>query len=382
MKTFFLYVSKLLAGVFAFLAVLIIPVSLMTFNIGRVVFSPEIIKDISVRAISETDFISLMMEEMSKEGLEGEEEGGEEGGEDPSLKVLFENLEDAELQQLRETLLPDALLAEWVEEGVDSFYRWLESKENYPQIRIDISQVSERMKGPQAAAAAEILFESLPPCTDEQLETFESIPSPAESPEAVLDLMCKAPTVPREEQIQVYEYILERIADEIPQEVNLSQELRDAEGMGAEDLARAKETLRTVRRGTMLVLLLPGSFLLLVTLFGVRSLAGFGGWWGIPILLGSGISFTGTLIYPGWIYRLLMNNVYADVPSAIQPVILHTMERLSTAVILPLRRQSLAGVLIGALLIGLMLFAVFLKKSSGPSQSEPAQTEPQTEDVP
>lgn len=373
MKNFFHYVSKMLAGVFAFFVVILIPVSLMTFNLGRVFFSPEIIKDVSVRAVSETDFISLMMDEMPKEGMEGEEEGGDEGGEEPHLKVLFENLDDSELRQIKEKLLPDALLADWVEDGVDSFYRWLENEEPYPQIRIDTSLVSQRMKGPQGEEAAEILFESLPPCTEEEREAFDAISSPTESPEAVLELMCKAPTIDREEQIQVYEYVLERIADEIPSEVNMSQELKDTEGMGEDDLVKAKEVLRKVRGGSRLILLLPGICLLLVTLFGVRSLAGFGGWWGIPILLGSGISFTGTLFYPGLMYRLLVNNVYTDVPSAIQPVILKTMERLSAAVILPLRRQSFVGVVAGILLIGLMIVAPILKERAHPT---PAESQP------
>ncbi len=373
MKTFFLYVSKMLAGVFAFFVVLLIPVSLMTFNLGRVFFSPAIIKDVSVRAVTETDFVTLMMDEMSKGGVAGEGEGEDQAGEEPNLKRLFENLEDPELRQIKEILLPDTLLVRWTEDGVDSFYRWLESEEPYPQLKIDTSLVRERMKGPQGEEAAEILFESLPPCTAEELEAFDDISSPTESPEAVLELMCKAPTLAREEQVQVYEYILERVADEIPSEVNMTQELNDAEGMAEEDLAKAKDVLRKVRDGSMLSLLLPGICLLLVTLFGVRSLAGFGGWWGIPILLGSGISFSGTLIYPGLMYRLLVNNVYADVPSAIQPVILKTMERLSAAVILPLRRQSLVGVAVGILLIGLMLVVIVFRRRSrsAPPESQP-----------
>lgn len=374
MKTFFLYVSKTLAGVFAFLVVLTIPLSMMAFNLGRVVFNPEIIKDVSVQAVTETDFLSLMMDEMSKGGMEGEEgqEGGEaQPGEEPSLKILFENLEDSELRQIKEALLPDSLLADWVEDGVDSFYRWLDNEETYPQIRIDTSLVSERMKGPQGAAAAEVLFESLPPCTEEQIQEMDPDLSLLDSPEAMLDLGCKAPNIPAEEQIQVYELVLEKIAEEIPPEVNVTQDLKGEEGLGEEDLSNAKDALRKIRRGATLILLLPGVFLLLVTLFGVRSLAGLGGWWGIPITLGSGISFTGTLIYPGLIYRLLVDNVYADVPSAIQPVMLKTVERLSAAVILPLRRQSILAALAGILLIGLMILCVFLRKRSNAAPAEP-----------
>ncbi len=379
MKTFFLYVSKTLAGVFAFLVVLTIPLSLMAFNLGRVIFSPEIIKDVSVQAVTETDFLSLMMDEMSKggmEGEEGEEAGEDQPGEEPNLKVLFENLEDSELRQIKEALLPDSLLAGWVEEGVDSFYRWLDNEENYPQIRIDTSLISERMKGPQGAAAAEVLFESLPPCTEEQIQEMDLDLSPLDSPEAMLDLGCKVPNISREEQIQVYELVLEKIAEEIPPQVNVTQELKGEERLGEEDLSSAKDALREIRRGATLILLLPGIFLLLVTLFGVRSLAGFGGWWGIPITLGSGISFMGTLLYPGLIYRLLVNNVYAEAPSAIQPVMLKTVERLSAAVILPLRRQSILATLAGILLVGLMILAVFLKK-----RSNATQTEPESEDI-
>jgi len=363
MKSFFRYVSKTLAVVFALCVVLSIPLSLMTFNLGRVFFSPRVIKEVSTQAIMETDLISPVMNQMSREYPDAE-------GEEPGLKKLFEKLETSEWRQIKQVVLPDALINEWVENVVDNLYGWLDSEETYPQIQIDTSLIRQRLKGEQGEKVAGIIFQSLPPCGEEELEEVVSDPSTLLEPEAVLGLLCKIPAVPPESQIRIYETVLERIAEEIPQEVNLSTELKNSEGLGEEELLRAKEILRKVRLGSRLILLLPLGFLFLVALFGVRSLEGLGGWWGVPIIVGSGISLGSTYVYPRLAYQVFASDIPGQIPSVLQTVALKAMEQLSRVVLLRVRWQSGVSFLVGLALLGLMALVWILKRYRRSAGSE------------
>ena len=365
MKSFFRYVSKALAVVFALFVVLAIPLSLMTFNLGRVFFSPGVINEVSTEAIMETDLITPLVNQMSRENPEA-------GGEEPGLKNLFEKLETSEWRQIKQEILPDDLINEWVENVVDNLYGWLDSEEIYPQIQIDTSSIRQRLKGEQGEKVAAIIFQSLPPCGEEEMEKVASDPSRLLEPEAVLGLLCKIPAVPPEDQIQIYETVLERIAEEIPPEVNLSTELENSEGLGEGELLRAKEMIRAVRLGSRLILLLPLGFLFLVALFGVRSLAGLGGWWGVPILMGSGISLGSTYVYPRLAYRVFAGDIQGQIPSVLQTVVLKAMEQLSREVLLRVRWQSIVSLLVGLALLGLTALVWILQRSRRSAGSEPS----------
>jgi len=365
MKSFFRYLSKALAVVFALFVVLTIPLSLMTFNLGRVFFSPGVVNEVSTQAITETDLITPLVNQMSRENLEA-------GGEEPGLKKLFEKLETSEWRQIKQEILPDDLINAWVENVVDNLYGWLDSEEIYPQIQIDTSVISQRLKGEQGEKVAAIIFQSLPPCGEEEMEKVASDPSTLLEPETVLGLLCKIPAVPPEAQIRIYDTVLERIAEEIPQEVNFSTELKNSEDLGEGELLRAKEILRDVRLGSRLILLLPVGFLFLVALFGVRSLAGLGGWWGVPITVGSGISLGSTYVYPRLAYQVFASDIPGQIPSVLQTVALKAMEQLSRVVLLRVRWQSSVSLLVGLALLGLMTLVRILKRNRRSTGSEPS----------
>jgi len=130
------------------LAVATIPIAALAFNVGCVLFSPEMMAEISVEVVAEADFLSRFAQEMMGRGNLGNG-GEEEGVDEPALKTLFSDLEMSDWEQLRRILLPEEVLAADTESALDGFYGWLDRDQPLPEIRLDISLVKEEMTGPE-----------------------------------------------------------------------------------------------------------------------------------------------------------------------------------------------------------------------------------------
>lgn len=363
MKQFLSLVSKSLAVVFSIIVIITLPFALIVFDTGRVVFNPDVVKQIAVDAVTEEKVLPRMVKRVVN-SEDGEER---EGQEEPALETLITRLEPSEWERVTGQLLSDEILAEWVESVIDSVYRWLDSDQAVPQIGIDLSRLKARMKGPHGEQTAQVLFASLPPCGEEQLDSLASDPGQLTSPAAMLELWCKVPGISAREQIGMYEFILDRLASQIPEEMNLTEELG---GMGIEDkkdLLMVKDGLRLVRQSMRYALLVPGVCLVMIALFGARSIEGLGGWWGIPLALGSGSSFAASFLVPPRLFTLLVERTTSRIPAFLQPVVLRGSQRVITRIFQPLRWQSVMGLIVGWVLIGLMIVFSWWKRERSSS---------------
>ncbi len=349
MRSFLTWISRALGLFFAVMVVITIPFTMGVFHAGRVLFNPELMKKTSVGVVTEADFLPGFVDDVMQRGEEGE--GKAEG--DPVLKELLLRLNRAEWERVTAVLLPDEVLAEYIEGVIDGFYNWLDSTQQVPQVTLDLSLVRERMKGPQGEILAQILFESLPPCDQEEVDAFIRDPAAFQSPSDVFQLSCKMPGLPREQQVEVYELVLARLAGEIPSRVQVAEELGGGDMGSTENITTVKRFLRVIRWGGRWSWVLPLACLFLIALFAVRSLGGLGGWWGIPITIGSGISLGASWVLPSVLFQLFADRVASRFPAYMEQVGMEVMLRVTRDVFHPLRRQALLGVILGLLLVSL-----------------------------
>lgn len=352
MRSFRTWLTRGTALFFAVMVVITIPLSLAIFQAGQVLFNPELMKSTSVEVVTGADLLPRMMNDVMQRGDEGEEG---EGDDDPALKELFLRLDQSEWKKVTAILLPDEVLAAYMGSMVDGLYNWLDSDQPLPEITLDLTLLRGQMTGPQGESLAQVFFESLPPCSQEQVDAFLRDPSAFQSPKHVFEMSCKMPGLPRDQQVEVYELVLARLSGEIPPRVNVVEELGGGDRNSTEDIANVKRLLRILRWGTRWSWVLPLICLLLVALFAVRSVGGLGGWWGIPITTGSGMALAASIFLPPTLFRLFADRVASRVPPYLEQVGLEVMMRVIREIFHPMRLKSLVGVIAGLVLISLLV---------------------------
>lgn len=212
----------------------------------------------------------------------GEVEGNGGGGPPPGLASLT----SADWEAMLSILIPRAWMQAQAESVIDQAFALLDSADPAPPITISLVELREHLAGGAAVEAFLYVVRGRPPCTAEQLAVLASGPlqdlPPCRPPEEMLGAMA-----------QEGAKVLTEAIVKVPDEVDLSR-IFLAEGESSERPPsqgsgplgdNPREVLRQIRWGLKLSPLLPAALLLLVTLFGVRSLRGWQRWWGITFLL-------------------------------------------------------------------------------------------------
>lgn len=265
--------------------------------------------------------------------------------------------------QFQKALLPEALLENWIESSVKSFYSWLDTDQEYPQIAWTLVPVIDQMQGPRGRDAVVAFYESLPDCSDLQMEEMKTNPGDPIPRVRMVEELCKLSTYPHQEQIDVYMDVLQMVIDATPEEYNAAGPVLET-GENLQAPFTLKWQLRRLRLNTALIPLFPLSLMFLILVFGVRSISGLGQWWGIPLIGGSLISFV-----TGLLYRPLWTGILSErMPDAIPPTselyhqIIDNSALLIGQIFNPLRWQSFLILLIG---LGLLVMGLMIRVRGG-----------------
>lgn len=212
------------------------------------------------------------------------ENGNEDQGGPPAF---MQNLTAADWEAIIEALAPPELLQALTENVLDQVFAYLNGET--ATVKISLLKLKERITGQAGQDALQQLMAAQPPCTEEQLVQIAAGALGGEGgmvfcnpPEEILAIMLP------ELQSQ-----LGSLATKIPDEAVIIKPYTGPLGAtpgGGPLSADPLTTIRYVRLGLRWSPLLPFAFLLLVTLFGVRSLKSWLRWWGIPIFFAGGIA--------------------------------------------------------------------------------------------
>ena len=229
-------------------------------------------------------------------------QSGTENSESGSgMPFFFQILTAEDWQFIISNLLPPEDLKTMTDGTLDQLFAYLDGKTD--KVTVSLVKIRERLAGQAGADLITHLMNSQLPCT---LQELAQIISGIFEGSVVL---CKPPEVMASLEIAVLQNLLKTAAAQIPDTAFLISSpsvITPPSGtgpLGATPIA----TLLTIRLYLRLSPLIPLIFLLLVTLFAVRSIKSWMRWWGIPILI-SGVLTLGL----GFSMLLVINSIWTN----------------------------------------------------------------------
>ncbi len=352
MKTLLSAILKFIAFILAGALMIALPIALLFNNGGNVLFSQEQVNEITTGVVLDSELIPAALETMTNRRATDISSKIEEidrpEGRELNLYNLIYSMEDLHWKNLKTALLPDELIATWIEVTLNGFYNWLDTDDQLPFVNWKLKPVIDRMSGPEGEAAVVAFYDSLPDCTDLQMEEMQTNPGEPLPRIKMVEELCKLSTFPHAEQIEVYKDVLSMVVEATPPEFNATQAmLKEREQIGG--IYTLKWTIRSLRWRLDTVLLVPLVLLLLILFFGVRSMEGLGQWFGIPLIGGGLISLIIVLIYRpwwrGWLGELLEDQIPQT--SLLYHELIDASVRVLSPIFNPLVFQSFIILLIG-----------------------------------
>jgi hypothetical protein len=368
--------SKLLAACFAIAFLISALITLLLFNIQSHYLDPETYKavmdeqeiynrlpEILARQITYSMTYNPCLE--NPEQCEGEEQGeGDEGGPPPYLRNL--NQEDWEF------ILSKILTPEWTQLQAESifeqFFAFLVSGEERLTITISLVELKASLTGEEGMLIIEILVNAQPPCTETLLGALVDMVAGDFSPEQLL--MCRPPEAIMDGLTPTLEAALNLVIDDLPDQVTIGKTFFHS-GEGSSSLGQGEGpgiTFQTLQRGMQLSPLLALTFLVLLTLFGVRSLRDFLFWWGIPFLATGitalGLGLTALPLMEWGLNSFVLERIPGGIDPALMDILLETLELLVKSLVHVVANQAAVIAILGLGLTGAGLTMSFLSERS------------------
>ncbi len=274
MRDLITVISRILALAFGAAFILAAAFVLLLVNADRQVFDPQAFKQSLIDQNVYDRLPSLVAEQLTI-SLSRQPVGAESG-----IPVFFNNLKQQDWEIILSGLMTPQWLQGQAESAIDQFFAYLDSLQPAPSIKVSLVELKIRFRGEPGMRAFLQMLHAQPACTQDQLAEIATM--------ALLGNLENLPLCnPPEDLVGQFrpeiQQGLTQVAAEIPDEVDLGAQLR-----GSAASAPANDPRPEIRRARQLIRLsplLPTALLLLVTVFGVRSLRGWLLWWGLPLLL-------------------------------------------------------------------------------------------------
>lgn len=355
--------ARLIAYLLTAAFVITLPPALLLRSLGSVAFQPGPLRRSVERRLLDSGVLRLAL----TKGILSSS-AGPAGGGDETLALIAANLAEEDWQAIGEIALPDDWLRQQLEGIIGSFFAWLDSDELAPQLVLNVEPVKRRLLGAGTENIFEIMISSWPPCSPEQLQSIED-----EFREAggILLLGCAPPEPFRTVTMERASDALQNEARALPSQVRLIEDLSQE----AEGLLELKAGLLQLRLLARWAIAVPAALLGLIMALVVRGWRDWLRWWGIPLLLGGGLSFASGAIARGNQAQILnrLTGGSLELPEMGQ-VLQFIIADLATGV---LARWLVLGGLAG--LLGVALLALSLLGRSGPRSEIGIESTPEAE---
>jgi hypothetical protein len=287
----------------------------------------------------------------------GKPEMTQGGGPPEYLKSLSaENWE-----ALISAILPPDISKSLTEGAITSIFDFLNGKTE--SAMLSLVELKTHLSGPSGVQATMQLLRSRPACTLEDIAqmTFGNLTGERKL------ILCN----PSEEVIGLIEPLIQAELQTVTAGIPDTVTLIAADSENTQNPLLALRVARAILRFSPL---LPLGLLFLITVFAVRSLKGWLGWWGIPLfisgLLGIALSIAVNPIFL-WAFR---SYIAPRFPPALPVSLVDTSRNLMTDVLAgvatPIIFQSIALLLIGMIMILATRINIKAKPSSQPQDTE------------
>lgn len=339
---------KFIARFFAFLAALlfifILPLSLLSFNVGRVLFNRPILKTILTDAFTASELVPNALAWFTEEvsvGLPVTEVAQQD------LAAVLKSLSQEGWQAIRSEVLSDDILAAWTSSIVDGFYNWLDSDAPLPHVTLDMQLFKARLNSNFGLRAIEIAYNALPICGNQQVDEFKQLLENAAPGLDVYYPPCQFPDF-KEDQLTDYLNSLTDLVTLIPDEYELQLQQAPNAGNGWASLKASLRMFRTFYwTGLVLAILLWGIIALLV----IRTPRSLARWGGIPLALAGLVAILLSWVPNIFLTGFLMTGLLQDTSPELQEEILQVFSRVMKEMFTPMMIQALLVLLIGGVMI-------------------------------
>lgn len=351
---------KAIAFIFAVVLVFATPISILAFDVGRVVFNPPLVKRTVTDEVVNSDLLPAALAWFSEWRAEQlmETAAYRVNVDVPDVLKIIAFMQFDHWKGVKDEVLTPEILSAWVSTSVEGTYAWIDSDDRVPQIAFDMAPFKDQVNSEHGRRSMEIVYSALPPCVQEQIDDFLARLAAAPPGIEVLYNLCQFPDPWFEDQFSDYLnsllLVVNAIPDEFPLTDVLTQTADTTTGIGPEAI---KQELRLIRLLLNLAPLIILVLLFLVLIFGVRSIIGLGRWWGVPLALGGLLTLFPALIYRPVITKILSVGPLSEVPELIKQEAIRAILRLAAEAFRPMLWQSFILLALG---IGLLILAASL----------------------
>jgi hypothetical protein len=287
------------------------------------------------------------------------------------MPSYFQNLSAAEWESIITTILPPNQMEIFIGSILDGVFSYLKGDVN--QVTVSLSTLKNRLSGPTGDDLIMEIITSLPPCTEEELGLLNGTTG------IDTDVLCKPPADNLSGIIPTLRQQLLDAVSQLPDEAVIIKPMTTDPSSGTGPLGNdPKAAFRLVELMLRLAPLLPMIFLLLVTLFGVRSLKGWMQWWGIPFFsagmfaIGAGIAVQP--IISGFWNSYVESRIPTFLTSAFTEFARDLIQYIAHNITKQVIVQAIVLVIIG---LAIWIGSYFLKSKNG-SENRQAQVAPKS----
>jgi hypothetical protein len=253
-----------------------LPISIVAFDLGRSLFSPEGMGRLLRLSFDEAGgFRRLAIDVIF--GGDGSGSGEEQGFD---LRTATSFLTRQERDYLAERLLP----SEWVDSQLDAvltdLYAWIDNDRARPDLKIDLRAIKGTLRAGGADELIEVIVDSWPACSVDQVAAIAG---------QILGLaegfpFCEPPEPLRTGLVGMAGEAIKLGLYGLPDRLALSS--APASGVASADVLQFKGNVRLVRAVSLWGWLVPPVLLVLILALAIRSWRDLTLGWGVPLIAG------------------------------------------------------------------------------------------------
>lgn len=264
------------------LTVILLAAGLVVLNLRLTLLTPAFWEGLLIRQRVYAQLSDLAVDgifEQAPTGFE-EEGGGPSGSEGPSVAAELEGKFGRQaFEEFFDTLIPPAWVQQQIEQNIEAMFAWLEGETPYPYLRVDLSDIGERLNSEEGQEALRSLLSRLPPCElGEEFATQEELLPHCRPPDPALD--------------EAMEEKLPALQERLPEDVDFRKMVRigeiDLETL--KNLGKIQQVYRVFTVASVLVWPVCLFLLALALLCAARSLDQALRWIGWPLLAAGGLA--------------------------------------------------------------------------------------------
>jgi hypothetical protein len=352
--------GRVVAGLAAAALIVLLPVTLLARNIALVLFRPEAL----TQAVSERLIDSGLLRETIVGNLLG-------GRTDPgvvSLDSATQYLTPDERARMIDLLIPETWVRDQILQVTTQFLAWFDEPSTSLVLTLDTGAVANGLEGEPAALVVEMVVESWPSCTLEDVGKMIGIGAmPGEQGFP----FCEPPEPLRGVVVGALTETFRQFGGSLPARIAIV----DRAFQDGNRLMQAKERVRMLRFFGTWGILVSLALLGVITAAAVRSWKALTRWWGIPLLLG-GLLALAPVLTGGHLLRLLISRLTAGLGGlpALTELAHALAEAVGKAVLRPQTWQALLITVMGSFLLLLSFIGRRSPRAASPKPPETMAT--------